>query len=178
MQKYFSMLSDDKAMDMIGKIEKPFKDLPHLPKGLREFFVMIAPWLAIIGAVLSALGVVTSLGAVFGMANTMPYAQMLFPKNYFMVMAVSQALTAVLLYMAYKPLKAKMTLGWVYMYWNMILSVLTMVVGLVMGWQSSIVGLVLGTLIGLYLLFELKPHYTKKGMMMSEGSAVDSPDSK
>jgi len=176
MQKYLDRLSDAKAMEFIGKLEKYFKNLPHLPKDFKELLVSAAPWFAIIGAVLSAIGVFQSLNSAFRTSYWLEVAGMSSFRGYFIVIAIYQAVSAVLLYYAYKPLKARKLLGWVYMFWLMIFGLVITAVGLVFN-ASSLVWTVIGTAIGFYVLYELKPFYSKKGELEKDLDP-DNPNSK
>lgn len=184
MQDYLDKLSSDQAMEFIKKIEKYFKDLPHLPKNLTEALVNFSPVLAIIGAVLSAIAGLMSLKfAVFGPMGSeflravgVDYSGLRLSS---LVMAVYQALSAVLLYLAYKPLKSRKLIGWIYTFWLVVLGIVFQVVSLFLGHfnTSSVLGIVIGMAISFYMLFELKPFFSRKGMSQEEATP-DSPSSK
>jgi hypothetical protein len=151
----FDKLTGQEAMDFVKKIEDPFKSLPHLPKGLVEFFVKIAPWLAIIGAVLGLVagplvGILGGIGSLFSLSPI------------FLIWTVATVvftlLNSVLLFMAFKPLKEREMKGWMLLFWSNIIGIVEGVLGLLIN-QSSIVGTLLGIVIGLYILFEMKPLY-------------------
>jgi hypothetical protein len=149
-------LTDSEAMGFIGKVEEPFKNLPHLPKGLVEFFVKVAPWLALLSAVLSLLfgPIVAILGSLGSLLTLSP---MLFIGT--VGTAVVMLLNAVLLLMAFKPLQNREMKGWVFLFWSQLLSVVMAVLTLIEGSGSTIVSTLISTAIGLYVLFEMKPFY-------------------
>lgn len=152
------MLTNKDAMDFIAKVEEPFKSLPHLPKGLVEFFVKLAPWFAIIGAVLSLLA-----GPLWGLVSVLS----LFSLNpmlviFTVVSAIVTLLNAVLLFMAFTPLKNREMKGWILIFWSNILGAVVSLLSIFTGGPSGAVGAVIGILIGLYVLFEMKPFYTHK----------------
>lgn len=177
MQKYLDRLSDDKAMNFIKKIEVNFKNAPHLPEFLKDFLVNVAPWFALIGMVLSVIGVLQNLNLIFG--NSV-WAQMVgigTHKIYFGLLAIYQAITAILLYYAYQPLKSRKLTGWIYMFWLTVLGMIVTAVSLLFNTYASLVWTIIGAIIGFYVLFELKPYYSKKGQAERDLDP-DNPNSK
>ncbi len=153
-------LTGPQAMNLISQIEKPFKGLPHLPKGLIDFLVGIAPWLVGIGGILSILAALSSFGVATGMQSAnvwMRYVAGISP-IYFVLTGVFELVMGGLMLMAFNPLKNKMMKGWVYMLWLQLLSIAQMVVGVFFA-SSGLVSLVISVAIGLYVLFEVKPAY-------------------
>ena len=153
------MLVGKQAQDMVAKVEPLFKGFPHLPKAIVDFLVMIVPWLAGIGGIFRLYGGITS--AFFGSGRGSAFSA-IFGVNpaYFVISGIIAILTGVLLLMAFKPLQAGMRTGWMYLFWTTLLSVLSSLVGLIMG-VGGIFGLVFGLIIGYYLLFEIKGSFTK-----------------
>lgn len=162
MQKYLDRLSDAKAMEFIEKLEKYFSNLPHLPKNLKELLVSAAPWFAIIGAILSVISAFQSLSLAFGTSYWSKIIGMGSFRGYFIIIAIYQVVSAVLLYYAHKPLKSRKLLGWVYMFWLMIFGTVITAVGLIFS-ASNLVWTIVGVAIGFYVLYELKPFYSKRG---------------
>ncbi|MBD3279467.1 MAG: hypothetical protein GF390_02020 [Candidatus Pacebacteria bacterium] len=156
------------VMEVVAKIEDSLKSVPHLPEGLTKFLVKIAPWLALlggIGGILGGLSTLTMRGqmnqtGVGVMAEVMAQLADISPA-YFILTGLISIASGVLLLLAFKPLREKKLLGWVYLFWNMVLSVVQSVLGVVMAY-GSVVGAVIGLLIGVYILFEVKPHFKKK----------------
>lgn len=154
-------LTGPQAMKFISQVEQPFKGLPHLPKGLIDFLVGVAPWLVGLGGVLSLLGALSSFGAASGLQSAnvwMRYVAGISPV-YFLLTGVVEIVSGVLMLMAFKPLKNKELKGWIYMFWLQVISLAQMVIGIAFA-SSSLVSLVIGLAIGLYILFELKPAYS------------------
>jgi hypothetical protein len=150
-------LTDSEAMSFIAKVEDVFKSFPHLPKGVSEFFVKVAPYLAIIGAVLGLIGgpVVALFGSLASVLSLNPVYMLLT-----IVDAVIIIVSSVLLLMAFKPLKDREMKGWIYLFWSEVLSLVSSVVSLFGSLGSgNIIGALLGALIGFYILFEMKPFY-------------------
>jgi hypothetical protein len=153
----FDKLTNKEAMEFVKKVQEPFKSLPHLPEGLVEFFVKVAPWLAIIGAVLGLISAPIT-GLIGGLASLFTLQPM------YLVWTVLSAILAlfnsVLLFYAFNPLKGREMKGWMLLFWSNLVGVATGVLALVWGSSgSSYVGTLLGIVIGLYVLFEMKPFY-------------------
>jgi len=154
MSSIFDRLTDRQSMDLIAKMEDAFKSLPHLPKGLVEFLVKIAPWLTIIFAIIIVVfGPLGALAALISLLALNPVFALVS-----LVTMVIAILTAILYFMAFKPLQARALKGWIYLFWAEMLSVVSAVLGLLSG--SFSIGTIIGILIGFYVLFEMKPFYS------------------
>ncbi len=149
-------LTNAEAMKFIDQVGEPFKTVPHLPKNIVDIFVKLAPWGAILGAVLGVLGGLSIF--TLGLAGSALTLNPLFMVGT-LIEAVIMLVRAVLLFMAFKPLQDQQMKGWIYIFWSMMLSVVSMVAFLIDGHIASIVGTVIGVLIGLYVLFEMRSSY-------------------
>lgn len=175
MQQYLDKLTSKQAREYMAKGEEVFAKAPHLPDGIREFLVTIAPWLSILGAFFAALATLSNIGAVFGSSALMRmyayYATA--PTLYFLVMAVVQAVSAVLLFSAFKPLQERQFKGWAYMFWNMVLSVVSGIFPVLFGYSVSFVGTLIGMVIGFYILYEIRPLYSASKKTIKEKAAAE-----
>jgi hypothetical protein len=156
-------LTDKKALKLITKIEEPFKQLPHLPQSLIDFFVKIAPWGVGLGAFFSLTGAINSFQFAFGMgtlSRVMHYYAGI-NSSYFIIMGILQLALTVLAVKAFNPLKEKKLKGWVYLFWSNTVAIIEFVVGMIFIGGSGF-GMALFILMGFYLLFELKPAYEQK----------------
>lgn len=133
--------------DIVLSLDKVFKGVPHLPENIREVLVKIAPWLALIFGVLGVFAGIAALGfsplALFGGVRT---GMLVFATG------VLTILSSVLMLLAYPGLSKKAYKGWVYLFWAEALSAVYAVL-------TVSVSTVLGVVIGLYLLFEVKRYY-------------------
>ncbi len=133
--------------DIVASLEKLFKGLPHLPENVREVLVKIGPWLALVFGILGILVGVGAMGvsplALFGGVRT---GMMVF------VRGLLTLVLSVLMLLAYPGLSKRAYKGWIYLFWAEALSVVYAVL-------TVSAGPVLGALIGLYLLFEVKRYY-------------------
>ena len=130
------------------------KKAPALPKNIKEILVKIAPWLAIVGVVIG----LPALLAVFGFSaalSTMPYGGygMYRVGGGLSLAIIFMIATITLEALAIPGLMKRKMAGWNFLYYavwvNAVYSLL----------NYEIVGLVIGTLISLYLLFQVKSLY-------------------
>lgn len=156
MASILDQLTSEDAVKFIDQVNEPFKNLPHLPKGVNEFFVTVTPWFCLIGAILGLVGgpLIALLGSIATLFTLNPLTMILT-----IVSAVVTVANSILLFMAFNPLKNRETKGWIYLFWSEILSLVSMLISLFDGRYGSIVGSIIGALIGLYFLFELRPFY-------------------
>jgi hypothetical protein len=156
-----NFLTDKGAMAFMSSFEAVFKSVPHLPKGVVNFLVSVAPWLAGLSGILSLYGGVTNLffSNRVGMATTLKAITGINPA-YFTIAGVIAILTGLLMLMAFTPLRNRKLVGWMYLFWVTVLSFTQNVIGLLMG-VGGLVGTLIGAAIGFYLVFELKSAYKK-----------------
>jgi uncharacterized BrkB/YihY/UPF0761 family membrane protein len=128
--------------------------LPAFPENIKDILVQIAPWLALIGAIIGALSFVTLIGAgsfltVISLGTT-SYGG----STWAMWLGIiSLGLMTVICGLAFKPLQNKERKAWNYMYW---LSLVSFVLNLLSG---SIFGAIFGAFIGFWILFQVRSRY-------------------
>ncbi|MBI3341658.1 hypothetical protein HY024_00890 [Candidatus Curtissbacteria bacterium] len=145
-------------MDNLAKtMEGWFKQLPSLPASAVDVLVNIAPWIALVFGILGVLSGLAGFGLLTAFS---PLAMMGGVNGYGLgfIAAIGLIVSSVLELAAFPGLKARKMSGWNLLFWSEIVSVVASVVGLVTG-GAGIVGSVIGALIGLYLLFQIKPKY-------------------
>jgi hypothetical protein len=156
-------LLDTQLAPLLKFLDGYYAKAPALPKGGRDFLVTAAPWLALIGGLLSfwaAWGVYQAMTWVSAIANN-PFYQAYAPKatgftvTFILSMVVLLAL-GVLYLLAFLPLKAKNVKGWNLILYGMLLN---LVDGVVMLNVGSILGAVIGFAIGYYFLYQVKSYY-------------------
>lgn len=137
-------------------LDQNYAKLPALPKGVNEFLVSVAPWLALVFGVLAivaglgAFGLLTVFAPMVTVAGASQYAFAGF------LAAVVLLLQGGVELLAFPSLKARKVKGWNLLYYSLLLSVLSSVVGLNVG---SVVGAVVGFLLGYYFLYQIKSYY-------------------
>lgn len=140
------------ANQLIDTVGQWFAKLPPLPVKWREVIVSITPWVALIFGVLGValsllgLGVLTFLsplvllGGGLGAATSGPIA------------AVLWLVSSVLLLLAFKGTKERKASGWSFLF-------LSEAVSLVSAVALFSVGGFVGSLVGFYILFQIKSYY-------------------
>jgi hypothetical protein len=141
---------------LLKTLDENYAKLPALPKGVNEFIVTVAPWLALVFGVLAvfsglgAFGILTALAPVAAVAGAGQYA-------------FTGLLAAVVLLVqggidlwAFPSLKARKVRGWNLMFYSLLLGVVSSLITLNVG---SVVGALIGSLIGYYFLYQVKSYY-------------------
>ena len=129
----------------------------QLPKNVKEIIVKFAPYLAILGVIMGILGVLALLGAgtilaplgfVGGMMTGRPFLGM-----GYLVSIIFLGAMVVLEALAIPGLFSKSKKAWTFIYWSALVGVVQNIVSFNMG------GLVIGGLISMYFLFQVKEYY-------------------
>jgi len=156
MQAYLDRLSDDKAMNLINKIGDIFKSFPALPSNLLDFIIKIAPYLALLSAVLTIIGgpLVGLLGTLASIATFNPLFLV-----WTLLTLVLMIIQAGLLFMAFSPLKEREMKGWIYLFWSEVIGLLQMVVNLLNNQSGSLLFGVFFAALWFYILFQMRPKY-------------------
>lgn len=144
---------------VVSMLEQWFSKLPALPPNAREMLVKVAPWIALVFGILGILG---SLGGVLALLGLGALGTMALPFGGATVVGASAVgiavmilglVSSVLLLMAYPGLKGLKMAGWRLAFWSEVVGLLGSLVSL------NIVGLVIGAVIGFYILFQIKSYY-------------------
>lgn len=139
------------------ELDKIFgKQAPALPQSGREVIAMILPWLAVIACIFLIPTILLALGLSALLA---PFALVFNPFNtsssFFslFISAVFSVLNIVLLCLAIPGLFKRTKMGWNYLYLSQLIGVVQNLLTL------SIVSLIVSFVIGMYLLFQVRPLY-------------------
>lgn len=158
---------EDKLDELLVK-KAPYK----LPENFKKGLVTAMPWLALIGGILSLLGamgvyqLVTVASSWIGVANELSnaYGYSGYSSSFGPLLWLSLALLvveAVVSFMAFSPLKENKKRGWDLMFWLSLLNVAYAVIYLIAAPNiMQFIFSLLGSAIGLYLLFQIRSHYT------------------
>ena len=135
-----------------------FAKTPHLPDNIRQSLTQIAPWLALVAGILGLLGA-SALFSMFGFMGSMMSMQYMMMGSTFPIMLalVISLIAAILDLLAFKPLSARQKKGWNLLFYGVVLSAVSFVINLFFGYAT--IGSVIGVLIGLWLLFEIRGLY-------------------
>ena len=164
-------------MEVLSKLERTIKgwlkDVPHLPSNARKWLGDNIWWIVVIGTVLSGLGLLGLLGALFthlgalGTPVVSYYASPTFITWLIVNTIVALGFTLVtFLLMAFSisPLKAKQKKGWVLLFATWLVAVVATVVSAIMTLNplSFIGNLIFGALwlaVTAYFLFEIHAEF-------------------
>lgn len=143
--------------DIISKLNLYFgQKAPQLPKEWKEILVKIAPYLSIVGVVLMIPGIMALLGARAMFSGFTRYGSY-YPAGPsfgdFGIVIVFTIILAILYIMAIPGLFKKSSSGWNMLFYATLVSGLQSLIMMNLG------SLVIGLLIGFYILFQIKPYY-------------------
>lgn len=128
----------------------------QLPKGLKDFIVAVAPWLSLIGGVLAILAAL----AIFGLGSMVAPLTMYggaayaasFASTYMISLAVL-GVAGILELLAFPGLRKRSIKGWrLLFYANLVWAVSELV-------NFQLLSFVLGVVVGLYFLFQVREYY-------------------
>lgn len=168
-------------MELVRKVEKSLgdmlKDTPKLPKNVTETLANIAPWLVLIFGVLQLAGawalwrlmdrvqpladLANQYSQYFG-GETIGYSAGQKAVIYFSIALL--VIEAVLMLMAFSPLKERLKRGWDLVFMSSLISVAYSVLLIFIdnrGFGSFLFSLI-GTAVGFYILFQVRPLYSSK----------------
>ena len=155
-------------MEFVHNIEKTtevwFKDLPHLPANFTKWLADNSWWLALIGVILGAFGLLGTLGAIgAGSALLTAVGGPALGGTLLIGSLVSIAFGAASLVvevMAITPLKTLQKKGWDLIFLSVLISIAGGVVSAVLGMNiASLLMTAVAAAISGYFLFELRSHY-------------------
>lgn len=162
-------------MEALHKLEDQlaplFKDMPALPKGFKDALVQYWPYIALVLGILQLLAAISLFGLVATANTFISYAGYVTGNAYtgFSLIAayagiVLLLVNAVIFLMAYSPLTKKLKRGWDLLFLSIIINLVYGITQVFIGSRgvSSMLGSLLGTAIGLYLLFQIRSLYTAK----------------
>jgi multisubunit Na+/H+ antiporter MnhB subunit len=139
----------------------------QLPKELKQEIVKVLPWIAMVGCGLSTIGVVYFVQIFTGVNQFGQIIHMLTGQTYvvgFMGWAalVVLAISAVMFFLAYKPLQVRKKSGWSLLYGLMFVYVIFAILNFLYDMQlvSLAISLVVDA-IGIYLLVQVRSYYGK-----------------
>ena len=158
------------------KLEEAFKDLPALPDSSKEALAKFWPWLALIMGIvqLMAAWALWRLTRVVDVLNEVANYYTAYTGKHLGLSATDKmviylgiivlAADAVILLMAYAPLKERSKKGWDLLFLGAMLNVVYSVISIFVNGRGlmSFLSSLLGTAIGLYLLFQVKGKFNGK----------------
>lgn len=133
-----------------------FSGVPHVPPNVRKIITDIAPWLALVAAVLGFVGLIFSgiLGIVL---SPLVFLGLGITSIVILITMVLGLISTALLLLAFKPLQKLHKAGWNYVFYSLIVTAISSIIAIgftFSGWSN-----IVGTLVGMYLLFEVREKY-------------------
>lgn len=163
-------------MEALHKLEDQlaplFKDLPAIPKGLKDFLVQYWPVIALVVGVLQLLAAIALFGAVTATSAVITAAGYVAGTAYtgFSLLAAYAGIAllvvdAVIFFLAFSPLTKRLKKGWDLLFLSTIINLVYGVSQVFVGYNGfgGLLGSLVGTAIGLYFLYQIRSYYgTKK----------------
>lgn len=147
-----------------------YKKWPQLPEGFKKWLANNVWWLALVGAILSALSVLTSWNYASQVSRVDDFARSygvdLYnggSSTYWWIMMAASAVEAVLLFMAFQKLKEHKKDGWNLLFYTSLVSVGATVLTAFMSKSvvGTLIGAAIGALISWFFLFAVRSKFTK-----------------
>lgn len=128
------------------------KKAPAIPASWKELIVKIAPWLTLLMVIFSIPAVLVLFGIS---AITLPFSFMASPyaPAGFSIAMVFLVVVIVLEALAIPGLFKRTRAGWNFVFWSTLVGAVSNVISLNIG------GFIVGTLLSLYILFQIKSYY-------------------
>lgn len=160
-KNFEEIFANKKVAMQIAKLDKFFIKLPHLPKKISSFINKIIPWIVLLGAIISLITTVISF--LLTILSLIAF-------DFGLIMNMSGSLLIILLntlflMKAFKPLKNGNAVGWIYLFWANILSLMNSIYNIVtrdITGTGQISLTIILTILGFYLLFEVGQFYEFK----------------
>jgi len=141
-----------------------FKKMPHLPKKVNEWLARNLWWIILIFAVLLIVAVAFGvIATVFSSIATSVQVGLFAGINTGVVGTVSvifNAVIAIIYLAAIAPLNLRLKRGWDFLFFATILAFVFGIVLVLISQNSTLFGELIGLLVSLYLLFEIRPLFT------------------
>lgn len=165
------------VQNLESRLEKLFKNLPALPKSAKETLVQIWPWLALFGGLLQLAaawtlkGLTDTASSYIDLANKVSVAYggkttglSAVDRGVVYLGIMMLVVDAVIMLIAFSPLKERLRRGWDLLFLASVANVIYAVLSLFVSGKGfgSFVGGLLGSAIGFYLLYQVKPLYSIK----------------
>lgn len=145
-------MAQKQTQEWMQMMEEWFMKLPPLPKGGKDAIVQITPWIALIFGVLGVLGGLAGFGVLAALSPFIAMSNGFSGAAGSLVGAAFGLVASAILLAAFPGTNKRKMQGWTLLFWSEALSTLAAVLSL------SLTG-VLVSLIGFYLLFQIKSYY-------------------
>jgi hypothetical protein len=140
------------ANSIITSMEQIYAKLPSLPTNVKDFIVMITPWLALIFGILGVLGSLSAFGISVVASPLVALGGGFNAATGLIVATIIGLVASILEIVAFPKLLHRKASGWTFLFWIEALGVLSAIISL------SGVGVIMA-LIWFYFLFQIRPYY-------------------
>ncbi len=138
-----------------GWLAPIFAKFSHLPEGGRQTLAKIIPWLALVFGVLGLLGII-SAGSLMSYLSFSFIGMGMLQISMF-ISLLAGLIASVLEILAFKPLQSRRKKGWNFLFYAIVLTTVATLLTLLFGYSD--IGSLVGSLIGFWLLFEVRGLY-------------------
>lgn len=158
-----------------NSLAKLFATLPKLPEAAKETIAQIAPWASLISGALSLISAYSLWnwahvsGAYVDYANELSeafggatIADERLTLSIWLGMA-ALLVQAVLLLLAFKPLQKRLKSGWNLLFYALLVNIVYAIIVIFSDYTGSVLGPIIGTVLGLWLLFQIRGKYKGAG---------------
>ncbi|MDO8496990.1 MAG: chromate transporter [bacterium] len=128
------------------------KKAPAIPANIREIIVKIAPWLTLLGVIMSIPAILAVLG-LGAMMAPLAFLGGMGAGAAFSISIVFVAITIILEALAIPGLFSRSRKGWDLLFYSALVSAVSSIV------TFNIGGLIIGTLLTLYIMYQIKGYY-------------------
>jgi hypothetical protein len=128
------------------------KKAPAIPKNWKELIVKVAPWITLVLLVMALPVVFAALGLSAVLAPVSLFAGMHFGL-FTIVTIILSVVSLILEAMAIPGLFKRSKMGWRYVYYSTLVGAVSSIL------SFNVVGFIIGTLLSLYILFQVKEYY-------------------
>lgn len=142
-----------KSKNWQDMMEEWFSKLPNLPKGGRDVLVKVAPWVSLVFGILGVLVGLGGLGILSVLSPMMLLGSGVSATTGGLLSVAISLVSSALMLVAFPGLKARKMQGWNMLFWSEVAALVSSLVAL------SIVGGLVGAVIGFYLLYQIKSYY-------------------
>ena len=130
------------------------KKAPQLPKSVKEFLVKISPYLAIIGVVLFVISIFPLLAAGLGSLGAVGYYGAGLSRTSLFVHLIVSVIVSVIYLIAIPGLFKRSMRSWTLGFYTVLITGVSDLI------TFSLASLIIGLLIGFYVLFQIRTYYT------------------
>ena len=138
------------------------KKAPQMPRGLKEFIVKVAPYLIILGVIITGLSLLAILPLVLGSSaiySAMPMMSAYGSHSTLWLGLIIAAATVVLQIMAIPGLFKRTSKSWDLVFYASLVGLVHMLISM------NLVVLVINAVISWYILFQVRPYYIGQATM-------------